>query len=490
MVGLSTMQFQEMKDWLRFDESDTARLCAVLPIVEPHIFRIIDLFYAEIQRHPESNAVLEGPAQVERLKGSLRRWLHELLVGPHDDRYASLRREIGHRHVQVGLPDRYMFTAMHLIESEVSTLLLEALDDPWPALQSLRRICTLDLALMTGTYVKSRERLQLDTLHSLLVQHLRLAVLMVDDDGIIQSATDSTTQLMLGQPVQGMRWQKALPAGLLGAASLQTHVDRALSTGREVTLPRVDVEGDDRRSFRLHVVPLRHALAAFLIQIEELTDAVDMEARLRRSEALAQLGALSAAVAHELRNPLAGISGALQVITNSMDDDAPHARVLGKVEREVRRLNDLVTDLLAFARPGTATLQPVDLHTLAEEVVELLEHPGVAVEIEGDGRPQGDPNLVRQILHNLLRNAVDAAGSGGRVRVTLKDNTLSVCDSGSGVPHAERQRIFEPFVTTKTRGTGLGLAICARSADAMSGRLTMTDGPLGGAQFNLSLPRR
>lgn len=487
MVPLHSMQFQEMKDWVRFDDADSARLLSALPVVEPHIARIIDMFYDEIQRHPESNAVLESPEQVERLKGSLRRWLNEVFVGPHDNVYAKQRREIGRRHVQVGLPDRYMFTAMHLIEHEVSELLLAQLEEPWPTLQSLRRICTLDLALMTGTYVKSRERLQLDSLHSLLVQHLRLAVLMVDDAGCIQSATDATTQLMLGESVTGRRWQRALPPGLLEAASLQTHVDRALSTGREVTLPRVDVEAEDRRSYRIHVVPLNHALATFLIQIEELTDAVDMEARLRRSEALAQLGALSAAVAHELRNPLAGISGALQVITNSMDEEAPHAKILVKVEGEVRRLNSLVTDLLAFARPGSATLVPVDLRTLAEGVVELVDHPGLTFDVVGQGRAMGDPNLLRQILHNLIRNAADAAETNGNVRVTIDGPTLTVSDSGAGVPESDRDRIFEPFMTTKTRGTGLGLAICTRSADAMSARLSLVDGPLSGASFELKL---
>lgn len=488
MIPLESMQFEEMKNWLRFDDADSARLHAILPIIEPHIGRIIDLFYDEIQRHEDANAVLEGPAQVERLKGSLRRWLNEVLVGPHDDAYATLRRQIGRRHVQVGLPDRYMFTAIHLIELEVGELIHQHLTDPWPALQSLRRICTLDLALMTGTYVKSRERLQLDTLHSLLVQHLRLAVLMVDDKGYIQSATNATAQIVLGDSVTGRRWQRALPPGLLVAAALESHVDRALATGREVTLPRVDVQGTDRRSYRIHVVPLNHALAEFLIQIEELTDAVDMESRLRRSEALAQLGALSAAVAHELRNPLAGISGALQVITNSMEPAEPHAIILGKVEGEVRRLNSLVTDLLAFARPGSATLVPVDLRTIADSVVELLDYPEITIDVIGEGRAQGDPNLLRQILHNLLRNAADAAGPTGHIRLCIEEASISVSDSGAGIPDSDRDSIFEPFMTTKTRGTGLGLAICARSADAMSGRLSLVDGPLKGATFQLRLP--
>src|SRR5690606_5735911 len=105
-------------------------------------------------------------------------------------------------------------------------------------------------------------------------------------------------------------WTDALPTGLMEAAQLEENVASALASRREISLARTDVHSDQgTRSYRVHIVPLTHRLASFLIQIEDLTEAVEMEGRLRRSEALAQLGSLSTAVAHELRNPLAGISG-------------------------------------------------------------------------------------------------------------------------------------------------------------------------------------
>jgi len=483
-------KLDELKSWLRYTPADGERLAAVLPVVEPHIPAIIDLFYAEILEHPDSRAVLEGPEQIVRLKKTLTVWLRELLQGPHDRDYSDRRRAIGRRHVEVGLPDQYMFTAMHLVKSEVSDLLCEALDDPWPTLQSLEKVCTLDLTLMMGTYVSSREEMQIRTLQSLLAEHLRLSVLLIDEDGLIRSATRATTELMTGHKIIGRPWPEALPEGLVEAASLKRHVQRSLERRREVNLPRVDVVGEHRvRSFRIHLVPLRHSLASLLMQIEELTDAVEMESRLRRSEALAQLGALSAAVAHELRNPLAGISGAIQVITRTMDEGTSHHSILTKVDREIRRLNTLVTDLLAFARPGSATLSVVDIGHVAREVVELIEadHPQVEIDVNGSGTAQADPNLVRQILHNLVRNAVDAVENDGKVKVLVADGVLRVSDSGPGIPPTKRAEIFEPFVTTKTRGTGLGLAISSRSAHAMSGDLRLAEGPLCGACFELSL---
>lgn len=476
----------EMKDWVGYQESDAVLLLGLLPLIEPHVQRIIDRFYDEVQRHPGSANVIDGPAQIERLKLSLRGWLREVFVGPHDQHYAERRRQIGHRHVQVGLADRYMYVACQLIEDEVLQVLHHALADPWPAMRSLRRVLTLDLALMTGTYVEGRERRQVETLQEILIEQLRVAVFLVDPTGRIRAATPATVTQISGAPVVGRLWTEALPAVLIEAGNLEQHVTRALERHREVTLPRVDAED---RSFRIHIVPLRHDLAEFLIQIEELTDAVAMEARVRRSEALAQLGTMSATVAHELRNPLAGISGALQVITRSMDGAGTEHRVLTKVLDEVRRLDTLVTDLLSFARPHAVRWVLTDLRRVADEVASLvrIDNTQLEVDVVGRGEREADPDLVRQILHNLLRNAVDAVTDAGatRIQITVDPTGLQVDDAGDGVPAHRVEQLFEPFVTTKIRGTGLGLAISVRSAEAMGATLALVPGTLGGACFDL-----
>jgi signal transduction histidine kinase len=241
----------------------------------------------------------------------------------------------------------------------------------------------------------------------------------------------------------------------------------------------------------MHIIPLANEHASFLLQIEELTDVVSLEARLRRSEALAQLGSMSAAVAHELRNPLAGISGAIQVIARSLPADAPYRPIMGKVDEEVRRLNALVTDLLAFARPGMARLEAVDLRQAAADAVGLVaaDQPGVRFEVVGDGTAHADAHLVRQVLLNLLANAGQAVEGRGRVRIEVEDGRISVADDGPGVPPDRAEEIFQPFVTTKTRGTGLGLAISQRSARATHGDLRLAaESPLAGACFVLTLP--
>jgi signal transduction histidine kinase len=252
----------------------------------------------------------------------------------------------------------------------------------------------------------------------------------------------------------------------------------------------VDVDlGGLVRSFRFSVVPLQHPLAAALLHVEELTEAVDAEARLRRSEALAQLGAMSAAVAHELRNPLAGISGAIQVIARTLPVDDRRRPIMEKVEQAIHRLNDLVTDLLGFARPDPAKMTTVVLEELAREVAEVAhqETPGVDVTVGGSGSAHGDPRLIRRVLLHLVQNATQAMDGRGHVLLQIAPGQVLVNDDGPGILPEHRAHIFEPFFTTRTRGTGLGLAVSLQGATAMGGTLTLSAGPLPGAAFLLTL---
>lgn len=484
--------FADMKAYVEFGAADEERLRRFWPAFQPHVHPVIDHFYEKILASPGARSVLADEAQVQRLKRTLRKWLEEVITGPWDEAYFIRRERIGRRHVEVGLHSRYMFTAMSVMLQDVEDVARGILspDEAREVTQSLQRAMHIDLAIMTGTFVESSERRQLASLQDLLVSHLRTIVMLVSDEGLITSATRPTSELFGGREVLGRRWTDGVPAELLEAGELVQRVEHARQTGRDISLPRVDVDDAGRtRSFRIHVVPLDQPLASFLIQIEELTDAVALEGRLRRSESLAQLGSLSAAVAHELRNPLAGISGALQVIGRSLPEDAPYRPIMAKVEQEVHRLNGLVTDLLAFARPGAVRLEAVDLAEAVGRALELVraDWPGVRFERVGVGSGRGDANLTQQILLNLLQNAAQAMDGRGLVRIEVREGALVVADDGPGIPESQRSEIFQPFFTTKTRGTGLGLAISERSAHAMQGRLRLTTSPLAGAAFLLEL---
>lgn len=490
-------EWEDIASYVGFDRGDAERLLALWPRVEPQVPSILDHFYERISANAETRRILADDEQVRRLRSTLERWLRELFVGPHDDAYVARRRRVGWRHVQVGLEARYMHAAMQVLSEDLLRICLAEVADPLPAWRAIQRVLSLDLAIMTGGFVDTRERQSLESLQALLVEHLRTMVLLVDARGLVVAATRSTTRWLGGSPVIGQPWAEVLPADLVAAGHLRGAVEEVAQLGEPRALARIDVRGSGEagaRSYRVDLIPITHPLATLLVEVEELTDVVDLEGRMRRSEALAQLGALSAAVAHELRNPLAGISGALQVISRSAPKDAPYVPIMAKVEREIRRLDGLVTDLLAFARPGAVRLRTVDLRGPVQTAVDWTrqDHPEVAIAVEGDGAALADPDLVQQILLNLLQNAVQAMATDPgcprpAVQVTLGPGRIAVSDAGPGIPAELGDRIFEPFTTTKTRGTGLGLAICNRSAAAMGGALSTSRGPLRGACFVLTL---
>jgi two-component system NtrC family sensor kinase len=221
----------------------------------------------------------------------------------------------------------------------------------------------------------------------------------------------------------------------------------------------------------------------------------DHQEQLVRSEKLAGIGRLAAGVAHEINNPLGVILGYAKLLRKR--SEGPLAEDLAVVEEEALRAKEIVDGLLDLSRPlpppGGA---PVDLRALADDVVARLRDArlldGASVAVEGGARAPGHPEKLRQVLVNLVRNAAEAAGPGGRVAIRVGEASgtaeVLVDDTGPGVAEAARARLFEPFFTTKPRGTGLGLAVSRAIARAHGGELAAADVPGGGARFALTLP--
>ncbi|NCG19147.1 MAG: PAS domain-containing protein [Rhodobacterales bacterium] len=486
--------FEEMKDYLGFTSRDSEVLARLGGLIESDVPGIVDHFYDRILGSPDARRVLTHESQVESLKITLSAWLRELLNGPHDGLYYERRRRIGIRHVEVGLHSRYMFMAMSVFSQDVTNAARVYLsgDELAETLTAFRRISDLDIAIMSGTYVKEREQRQMMSLQELIVAHIPVSVLLIDREGVVTAATGPAGLMATVDDPVGSPWKSILPASLVEAARLDSLISDCMVDRKSVELPRVDTLIDGKtHSFQISLVPLEHQLARMLIHIEDLSDTVEAEARMQQSAALAHMGALSASVAHELRNPLAGMSAAIQVLIPTFGENDRRREILGKVHDQVRRLDGLVTDLLGFARPGHARMSTVNIGDIAEGVLELVlpEAGAISFARSGEGVAQGDPNLVHQILLNLIQNAIHQLPDGGQIRVDIDGPLICVHDSGVGVLDSVRGELFKPFFTTRTRGTGLGLAICARNAKAMGAVLSLgTRSDLGGAQFCLLLP--
>jgi signal transduction histidine kinase len=480
--------FDELKAYVGFSVADEERLRALLPHVMPEAVRISDRFYETILLFPDATAVFEDLAQVNRLKKTLVKWIEQLLTGPFDLDYYALRRRIGSVHVKVGLPQQYMFTAMNKLMQDVHDIASAAFPAQAPLYAaSLRRITDIELAIMLGTYIDVREKGQLETLRDLLVSHLRTTVLLVDKERRIATCACASAELFTAVEVTGKLLSEALDPELFVQARLEEHVARAVSTEREIIVPRVDVSVRGRvRMLRLAIVPLRHPTADALIQIEDLTETLAAEERAKTAEHLAKLGTMAASVAHEIRNPLAGISGTVQFVAGSLPPDDGRVDALREVQSQIARLGTLVGDLLNFSRPITVQCAPVELAVVAHNAVaQATASEGHAADIEGDGVANADGALLGQVLLNLVQNAWQAGAK--RVLVKVSDGHVFVCDDGPGIPADNRARVFEPFFTTKVRGTGLGLPVAKKVVEAMGGTLSIAESPLGGAAFDVAL---
>ncbi len=250
--------------------------------------------------------------------------------------------------------------------------------------------------------------------------------------------------------------------------------------------------GDLDARIEVHGAPELEELAA---RWNDMTAALrEHQGRLVESEKLAGIGRLAAGVAHEINNPLGVILGHAKLLRKRCDGQM--AQDLAVVEEEALRAKEIVDGLLDLSRPLPEGAVNVDLRALSEEVVSRLGDArlldGVDVAVEGRAAAPGHPEKLRQVLVNLVRNAVEAAGSGGRVRVELSEAQgraeVAVEDSGPGIPAERRDRLFEPFFTTKARGTGLGLAVSRAIARAHGGELDEVAAPGVGARFALRLP--
>jgi signal transduction histidine kinase len=219
------------------------------------------------------------------------------------------------------------------------------------------------------------------------------------------------------------------------------------------------------------------------------------QAERLRTEKLAGLGRVAAGIAHELNNPIAVILGYAKLLRRRTEDLDP--RFLAAIEEEAERCRQVIDGLLELTRGTVLQKRTVDLRPLVEDVAQGLKVArggSVNLRVSGDARLSADETKIRQVLTNLIANAIDAGGSDGSVAVSIREAPgrveVAVTDSGTGIPTDARDRIFEPFFTTKPAGTGLGLAISRAIANAHGGDLALAADGSPGTTFTLTLPLR
>ena len=234
------------------------------------------------------------------------------------------------------------------------------------------------------------------------------------------------------------------------------------------------------------------------VVISDMTGYRDMHRQLMEAQHLARIGQMSTTIAHEIRNPLAGISAAIHVVGHALPQDDLHRNIINEVQDQVTRLDQTIHHLLLFSKPWSAEKTVCPLRQLVADVRADMEKKkafqNIAFELNlpHDLTAHVDARLFCQVLWNLFRNARQAMTEGGTIGIEASRNgacvRLSVCDTGPGIPEELRERVFEPFFTTRTRGTGLGLTVCRQIMEAHGGSITVADAPGRGTRITLEFP--
>jgi two-component system, NtrC family, sensor histidine kinase PilS len=336
---------------------------------------------------------------------------------------------------------------------------------------------------------------KLEALYSAIVKSISSGIVAVDDQGRVTylnraglEITGLTEERVLGQNLHEM-----IPA--LGEA-----LNRSNWNGRQRN--EATVRGADGRERVLGWAAARLAEGAHgnVIVFQDLTDFRRMEEAMRRADRLAVVGVLAAGLAHEIRNPLAAMCGSIELLSRSPKLGQNEKRLMQVVRAEGERLEALVMDFLAFAKPASPNLAAVEAGPLVVETVDVfrreaaLKGVSVAVEVDPAVWWSVDVNQIKSVLWNLLGNARDATDAGGHITVKLRRQPgqalLDVEDSGHGIDADDLPRIFDPFFTTKPVGvgTGLGLSICHSLLSAMGGEIEVASKVGVGTRFLILLP--
>jgi PAS domain S-box-containing protein len=279
------------------------------------------------------------------------------------------------------------------------------------------------------------------------------------------------------------------------ARYLATGRAKIIGTGREVTGLR-----RDGTTFPLHLSVGELTVEGdrkFTGILHDLTRRVHLEERLREGATLARIGEMAAVIAHEVKNPLAGIRGAIQVIGGRLPAESRDAGVLDEIVKRIDALDGMMKDLLVFARPPQPRPASVDVVTLVAMTADLigqdpsLEH--VQITVAGSAPPLfADAEMLKIVFQNLLVNSAHAMQGQGRIDIAIAalDGSceISVTDSGPGIPEEIREKIFTAFFTTKSRGSGLGLATAKRLVEAHQGVVQVECPPAGGTKVTVRLP--
>ena len=350
---------------------------------------------------------------------------------------------------------------------------------------------------------------KLEILHESIINSVTSGLIVLDDKERV-ILFNPTAEKILGshtRQISGLSLASALPA-------LGRHVQSVTEMRPSVTMPPfMDIlyqKPDGATIYlRLSISPLHYLSTekgGKIIVFQDVTEIKRIEENMKKVEGLALVGEMAAGIAHEIRNPMASISGSIEVLKEGLAWDSTESQLMAIVSREIDRLNQLISDFLLFARPKETKWRTFDLNQVIMESLTLFkngprwnENVSVLTHFMDSVTIESDQDQIKQVLWNLFLNACDAMPDGGILDIgtkwvfetpesTDKNVAIVIHDTGDGFDPITLPKLFTPFFTTKEGGSGLGLATVKRIIDQLQGRISGNNHPDGGAEIAIILP--
>lgn len=510
-------RYRELQRYVGWTEADARHVRSVAEVLEPHLTHLIDDFYAEIDRHPEARKVITGgPSQVERLKGTLRNWLRELLTGPYDRDYVARRWRAGWRHVEIGLDQVYTNVALSRLRRGV----LQALEESWPGdlreslavRRSLNTLIDLDLAIIEDAYqreftVRKQRSERLATIQSLFeAAPCMILILRADHNLVYFSPFAEELSGYAAAEVLGSDYlEKFLPEPHRPAVAGE--IQRVLSAipSRGFEHPVLCRDGTPRwMVWNAQRLANFEGQPAILAVGQDITKLKQAQEQALQSERLAAIGQMMTGLAHESGNALARSQSCLEMLAWEVPDRPEALELITRVQKAQDHLRQLYEEVRGYAAPLKLEREVWDLSGIWRQAWEnlALRRQGrdtVLREERGgvDLHCAVDQFRLEQVFRNILENSLAACSDPVRIEVRCSAAEIggrpavrvAVRDNGPGFNPEQAKRIFEPFFTTKTKGTGLGMAIAKRIVEAHGGQIAVGSGAGRGAEILIVLPR-
>lgn len=341
----------------------------------------------------------------------------------------------------------------------------------------------------------------LRNLQAIIVDNMATGLITVDEDGVCLQANQAAFEILDPVPreIVGRQIDQVIPGALAKLKEASTQIEAGDRSARFDWIHQNPMQGKQTLEIVVSRLPQESELRGYIVTFHDLTRVRRLEFAMRQSEKMAAVGQLAAGIAHEIRNPLASMSGSLQLLDSTFTSDNAEEKKLMRIAlREIDRLNNLITEFLDFVRPEVLKEDPVDINQVLRDVLEMAKLNGSlrkdiqqVVDLQAARSIPGHRDKLKQALLNIIMNAYQSMNESAdpAIEVTTRDRddavVVTIKDRGCGIDAVGLRRIFEPFHTTKPKGTGLGLAITHKIIENHQGRIYVESTKGVGTEFTL-----